>query len=216
MRIMPVPGGREGADEGLRLLHVHAHPDDESSKGAATTLRYIAGGARVMVATCTGGERGSVLNPKMDRPEVWENMPEVRQGEMEAARAILGVEHRSLGFIDSGLPESPDEPLPEGCFGLTDPVEAAAPLVRVIREFRPQVMTTYDENGGYPHPDHIQCHRVSMAAFRMAADPDALPESGPAWQVSKLYYQVSFHRARFAGGVDGGGAEHAPGDSPKG
>ena len=198
MRVMSVPVGRPGADEGLRLLNVHAHPDDESSKGAATTLRYVAEGARVMVATCTGGERGSVLNPKMDRSEIWENITEVRRREMRTAREILGVEHRSLGYVDSGLPEDPAEQLPRGCFGLTDPVEAAGPLVRIIREFRPQVMTTYDENGGYPHPDHIQCHRVSIAAFRMAADPDALPETGPAWQVSKLYYQVGFHRARYA------------------
>ncbi|SYZ34207.1 1D-myo-inositol 2-acetamido-2-deoxy-alpha-D-glucopyranoside deacetylase [Propionibacterium australiense] len=198
MKGMSVPVAQPGAGANLRLLNVHAHPDDESSKGAATTLKYVAEGARVMVATCTGGERGSVLNPKMDRPEIWENLTEVRRHEMETARAILGVEHHSLGYIDSGLPEDPTEQLPEGCFGLTDPVEAAVPLVQIIRAFRPQVMTTYDENGGYPHPDHIQCHRVSVAAFRLAADPSALPEAGPAWQVSKLYYQVGFHRARFA------------------
>ncbi|MFL6094314.1 MAG: PIG-L family deacetylase, partial [Blastococcus sp.] len=89
----------------LRLLAVHAHPDDESSKGAATMAKYVAEGARVLVATCTGGERGSVLNPAMDRPEVWERLPQIRVEEMDRAREILGVEQEFLGFIDSGLPE---------------------------------------------------------------------------------------------------------------
>jgi mycothiol S-conjugate amidase len=103
----------------LRLLAVHAHPDDESSKGAATMAKYIAEGARVMVATCTGGERGSVLNPAMDRPEVWERLTEIRAEEMDRAREILGVEQEFLGFVDSGLPEGdPLPPLPEGCFAL--------------------------------------------------------------------------------------------------
>ncbi len=183
----------------LRLMHVHAHPDDESSKGAATTAKYVAEGARVMVATCTGGERGSVLNPAMDRPEVWANMPQIREQEMRRARAILGVEQVSLGYVDSGLPEGdPPDPLPPGCFGRMDPQVAAAPLVKAIRSFRPQVVTTYDEHGGYPHPDHIQCHRVTVAALRQAADPTVLPEYGPAWTVDKLYYQLGFNRRRFA------------------
>lgn len=185
--------------EGLRLLHVHAHPDDESSKGAATTAKYVAQGARVMVATCTGGERGSVLNPRMDRSDVWQNIAEVRRAEMERACQVLGVEQVLLGFLDSGFPEGdPLPPLPEGCFALQDPLLAAAPLVKVIRQFRPQVMTTYDELGGYPHPDHIQCHLVAMEAFQQAADPDVLPEYGEPWQVSKVYYQMGFHRLRMA------------------
>src|SRR3954447_13243015 len=103
----------------LRLLAVHAHPDDKSSKGAATMAKYIAEGARVLVATCTGGERGSVLNPAMDRPEVWERLPQIRVEEMDRAREILGVEQEFLGFVDSGLPEGdPLPPLPEGCFAL--------------------------------------------------------------------------------------------------
>lgn len=187
------------SDTGLRLLHVHAHPDDESSKGAASTAKYVSEGVEVLVATCTGGERGSVLNPAMDRPEVWADIAAIRAREMEAAREILGVRQVWLGYVDSGFPEGdPLPPLPEGCFGLVDPVVAAKPLVKVIREFRPQVMTTYDENGGYPHPDHIMCHKVSMEAYRQAADPDLYPEFGPAWQVSKLYYQMGFHRLRYA------------------
>ena len=187
------------APQQLRLLHVHAHPDDESSKGAATTAKYVAEGVQVMVATCTGGERGSVLNPRMDRPEVWADIAAIRAREMEAAREILGVEQRWLGFVDSGLPEGdPLPPLPEGCFALQDVEVAAGPLVEIIREFRPQVVTTYDENGGYPHPDHIMCHKVTMSAVKQAADAHAWPELGEPWQVSKVYYQMSFHRLRYA------------------
>ena len=116
---------------GLRLMHVHAHPDDESSKGAASTAMYAAQGADVRVVTCTGGERGSILNPKMDRPDILENITEVRRQEMERARDILGISQSWLGFIDSGWPDGdPKPPLPEGCFGLVPLEEAAARLVR--------------------------------------------------------------------------------------
>jgi mycothiol S-conjugate amidase len=181
------------APDQLRLLAVHAHPDDESSKGAATMARYVAEGARVMVATCTGGERGSVLNPAMDRPDVWERLPEIRQEEMRRARGILGVEQEFLGFVDSGLPEGdPLPPLPQGCFALVPLEEAAAPLVALIRRFKPQVMTTYDERGGYPHPDHIKTHQISVHAFEAAGDPERYPDLGEPWQPSKLYYHMSF------------------------
>lgn len=190
---------RRMSESGLRLLHVHAHPDDESSKGAASTIMYVEQGVEVMVATCTGGERGSVLNPAMDRPEVWANIAAIRAREMDRAREILGIQQVWLGYVDSGFPEGdPLPPLPEGCFGLVDPVEAAKPLVKVIREFKPQVMTTYDENGGYPHPDHIMCHKISVEAYKQAADPSVHPELGEPWQVSKLYYQMGFHRLRYA------------------
>ncbi|GAB2960308.1 mycothiol conjugate amidase Mca [Micromonospora polyrhachis] len=183
--------------EQLRLMAVHAHPDDESSKGAATMARYLAEGAQVLVVTCTGGERGSVLNPKLDRPDVWSNIADIRRAEMDAARAILGVEQAWLGFVDSGLPEGdPLPPLPEGCFALQDVEVAAGPLVRLMREFRPHVVTTYDENGGYPHPDHIMCHKISMAAFEAAGDPTRYPELGEPWQPLKLYYDIGFSKAK--------------------
>lgn len=186
-----------GPFSGLRLMHVHAHPDDESSKGAASTAKYVAEGVDVHVVTCTGGERGSVLNPQMDRPDVLENMTEIRRQEMENARDILGVTQDWLGYVDSGWPDGdPKPPLPEGCFALEPVADAAAPLVRLIREFKPHVVTTYDENGGYPHPDHIQCHNVSVAAFEAAADPELYPEAGPAWRPLKLYYQHGFNRPR--------------------
>jgi mycothiol S-conjugate amidase len=178
-------------------MNVHAHPDDESSKGAASTAMYVAQGVDVHVVTCTGGERGSILNPAMDRPEVIANMAEVRRQEMEKARDILGVTQDWLGFVDSGWPEGdPKPPLPEGCFGLVPTDVAAVPLVTLIRQFKPHVLTTYDENGGYPHPDHIQCHAISVRAWELAGDPEALPEAGPPWQPLKLYYQHTFHRDR--------------------
>src|SRR5918912_625524 len=142
--------------EVLRLLAVHAHPDDESSKGAATLAKYVAQGARVIVATCTGGERGSVLNP-----------------------ALQGG--------------APPPPLPAGCFALEPLETAAAPLVRLMREFRPHVVTTYDENGGYPPPDHVMCHKITIEAFEAAAEPARHPPTGEPWQPPKLYYHPGFH-----------------------
>ena len=181
-------------------MHVHAHPDDESSKGAASTAMYVAEGVDVHVVTCTGGERGSILNPKMDRPDVLENITEIRRQEMERARDILGVRQDWLGFVDSGWPEGdPKPPLPEGCFGLVPLEEATAPLVRLIREFRPHVMTTYDERGGYPHPDHIKCHEVSVAAFEAAADPERYPELGEPWQVAQALLPPLVQPAAHAG-----------------
>jgi mycothiol S-conjugate amidase len=179
-------------------MAVHAHPDDESSKGAATMARYVDEGVDVLVVTCTGGERGSILNPALQgRPEIEANIAEIRQREMEHARSILGVQQHWLGFVDSGLPEGdPMPPLPAGCFALQPMEECVRRLVAEVRRFRPHVMTTYNENGGYPHPDHIRTHEISIAAFEAAADPDAFPDTGEPWQPLKLYYHHSFHRER--------------------
>ena len=198
--------------EPLRLMAVHAHPDDESSKGAAVMAMYVAAGVEVMVVTCTGGERGDVLNPRLkDDPEIAANIHQIRAAEMEAAREILGVQQAWLGFVDSGLPSGdPLPPLPEGCFALVPVEEAAAPLVKLMREFRPHVVTTYNEEGGYPHPDHIATHKVSVAAFEAAGDPDLYPDLGEPWQPLKLYYDVIFtkekthalHEAMLAAGLE--------------
>ncbi len=178
-------------------MHVHAHPDDESSKGAASTVKYVKEGVDVLVVTLTGGERGSVLNPAMDRPEVWANIADIRRDEMARAREILGVDQEWLGFVDSGFPEGdPPPPLPEGCFALVPLEEAAGRLVEVIRRFRPHVVTTYDEKGGYPHPDHVRCHEVTVAAFDAAGDPSRYPGAGEPWAPMKLYYHHAFHRQR--------------------
>jgi mycothiol S-conjugate amidase len=192
-------------------MHVHAHPDDESSKGAASTAMYVTQGVDVHVATCTGGERGSILNPKMDRPDIAANMAEVRRQEMERARDILGIRQDWLGFVDSGWPEGdPKPPLPEGCFALVPLEEATERLVALIRSFKPHVLTTYDENGGYPHPDHIMCHKVSVEAFHAAGDPERYPDAGEPWQPLKLYYShnwnrpkmIAIHEAMLAHGLD--------------
>lgn len=186
------------SDATLRLMCVHAHPDDESSKGAATMARYVDEGVDVLVVTCTGGERGSVLNPRLKgREDIEANISEIRRAEMERARKILGVRQHWLGFVDSGLPEGdPLPPLPEGCFALAPIDEAVERLVREVREQRPHVMTTYDENGGYPHPDHIRTHEISVAAFEAAGDPDKFPDAGEPWQPLKLYYDVGFSKER--------------------
>ncbi len=177
---------------------VHAHPDDESSKGAATMAKYVDGGHPVLVVTCTGGERGDILNPRLaDDIHVLRDLAQVRRDEMERARAILGVEQSWLGFVDSGLPEGdPPPPLPAGCFALEPLDVTTEALVREIRRFRPHVMTTYDEEGGYPHPDHVMTHDVSVAAFAAAGDPTAYPHAGPAWQPLKLYYNQGFNKDR--------------------
>ena len=182
---------------GLRILAIHAHPDDEASKGAATMARYVSEGHRVMVLTCTGGERGDILNPAMDKPGVKENIRAVREEEMAAAVAALGVEHRWLGYVDSGLPEGDLlPPLPEGCFALVDNDEATGKVVEIIREFKPHVIITYDENGGYPHPDHLKVHEFSMLAWDLAGDADYKPELGAPWEPLKLYYTHGFIRQR--------------------
>jgi mycothiol S-conjugate amidase len=189
-------------DQQLRLMTVHAHPDDESSKGAATMARYAAEGVDVLVVTCTGGERGDVINPQLKADpvraaEIEADLAAVRRGEMETARDILGVRHVWLGFVDSGLPQGdPLPPLPEGCFAVQDVDVAAERLVRLIREQRPHVMVTYNELGGYPHPDHIMTHKISAAAFDAAGDPGRYPDAGEPWQPLKLYYDVAWSVAR--------------------
>ncbi|WP_210728070.1 mycothiol conjugate amidase Mca [Cellulomonas septica] len=179
-------------------MAVHAHPDDESSKGAATTAMYAAHGVDVLVVTCTGGERGDVLNPSYGEVEGGiEGMRAVRTAEMAAAAQALGVRQHWLGFVDSGLPEGdPLPPLPEGCFALQPLEVASAPLVELVREFRPHVVTTYDPSGGYPHPDHIMCHRVAYEAYHAAGDPERYRDRGEPWTPLKLYYNHGFSMKR--------------------
>ncbi|WP_237189429.1 mycothiol conjugate amidase Mca [Rothia nasimurium] len=185
---------------GLRILAVHAHPDDESSKGASSMAAYVSRGARVMVASMTGGERGDILNETVNsNPAAHRDLPGVRRQEMAQAAEILGIEHRWIGFTDSGLPEGdPLPPLPFGAFATLPLETAAAPLIRLVRDFKPHVILTYDEIGGYPHPDHIMTHRVSMEAFEKAGDADAYPGAGEPWTVSKIYYDRAFNMDRMS------------------
>ena len=182
--------------ERRRLLFVHAHPDDESIGTGATMARYAAEGAHVALVTCTLGELGEIIPPGLaalaaDRDD---QLGGYRIGELGAACRALGVsDHRFLGgpgrWRDSGMIGTPANDDPRA-FWQADTEEAALALAAIIREVRPQVMVTYDDNGFYGHPDHIQAHRVSWRAFQLAADPDVtLGDAGPAapWQVSKFY-----------------------------
>lgn len=177
-------------------MAVHAHPDDESSKGAATLAAYRARGAEVMVVSCTGGELGDVQNPELGPMAMAErDLTGLRRLEMAEAARILDVQHRWLGFRDSGMP-SENAPVPPASFASIPLEISAEPLVRLIRAFRPHVLTTYDENGGYPHPDHIRTHQISEFAVDAAADPEAYPEAGAPWRVSKIYYDQIFNPSR--------------------
>lgn len=182
--------------ERLSLMCVHAHPDDEASKGAGTVARYHAEGVHTVLVCCTGGEEGDILNPEMDRPEVRERLAEIRMEELRRSTEIIGYDEVVLlGYRDSGMPDTPANERPES-FARAPMDEAVARLVGEIRRTRPQVIITYpDDQKGYPHPDHLRVHDVSVVAFDAAGDPDAFPDAGPAWQPLKLYYSV-WSRAR--------------------
>jgi mycothiol S-conjugate amidase len=182
--------------EPLCLLTIHAHPDDESSKGAATVARYAAEGVRCVLVCCTGGEEGDILNPAMERPEVRERLHEIRAEELARATTIIGYDEVVLlGYRDSGMPGSPSNDNPDS-FARADFHQAVGRLVAVIRRVRPQVIVTYsDDQQGYPHPDHLRVHEISVPAFEAAGDPDAYPGAGPPWQPLKLYYS-GWSRAR--------------------
>ncbi|WP_310889692.1 mycothiol conjugate amidase Mca [Clavibacter capsici] len=177
----------------LRLMAVHAHPDDESSKGAATYTHYTHQGAEVMVVSCTGGEAGDILNEGLaERAMAERDLPGLRRIEMARAQAVMGVQHRWLGYVDSGMARE-DGSLPPASFA-SIPVEVSAePLIRLVREFRPHVLVAYDENGGYPHPDHIQAHVVAMEAWRESGVAGSYPDAGEPWEISKLYFDRIFN-----------------------
>ncbi|MEU9858442.1 N-acetyl-1-D-myo-inositol-2-amino-2-deoxy-alpha-D-glucopyranoside deacetylase [Streptomyces sp. NPDC047974] len=177
-----------------RLLLVHAHPDDESINNGATMARYAAEGALVTLVTCTLGEEGEVIPPGLAHlaPDREDRLGPHRVGELAAAMAALGVtDHRFLGgegrFRDSGMMGVPQNER-ANAFWNTDVDTAAAHLVEVVRETRPQVLVTYDPDGGYGHPDHIQAHRVAMRAADLAADPAYRPDLGPAHTIAKIYW----------------------------
>jgi mycothiol S-conjugate amidase len=178
------------------LLALHAHPDDESSKGSGTMARYAEEGVRVALVCATGGEEGDILNPRMDRPGVKERMAELRYEELAAACDILGVEEvYHLGYRDSGMPKSPANERPEA-FWNADPEEAVGKLVEIIRKERPEVVLSYDESKGYEHPDHLRVHEWGRRAFEEAGNPDKFPDKGEPWAPSKLYYFATFTKKR--------------------
>ncbi|MEV0985425.1 N-acetyl-1-D-myo-inositol-2-amino-2-deoxy-alpha-D-glucopyranoside deacetylase [Streptomyces sp. NPDC049949] len=177
-----------------RLLLVHAHPDDESINNGVTMAKYAAEGAHVTLVTCTLGEEGEVIPPDLAHlaPDRDDALGPHRIGELAAAMAELGVtDHRFLGgpgrFRDSGMMGAEQNRRP-GSFWSADVDEAAAHLVEVIREVRPQVLVTYDPDGGYGHPDHIQAHRVAMRGAELAAEPTYRRDLGDPWRIGKIYW----------------------------
>lgn len=183
----------------LRLLTVHAHPDDEASKGAALVAKYVAEGVEATLVCCTGGELGSVLNPAMDRPDVVANLTAVRAEELERSTKAIGF-HRveMLGYRDSGMPDMEENADPSN-FWNAPLDDAVGRLVEVVRRDRPQVIITYsDDQGGYPHPDHLRTHEISVHAFDRAADPAYRPDLGDPWRPSKLYYSLFTRRRMMA------------------
>lgn len=173
----------------LTLLTVHAHPDDESSKGPATVAKLRDQGIRSVLVTCTGGEEGDIHNPALDSPEVKANLPNIRREELEKAVGIIGYSKTyMLGYRDSGMPDTVANDHPES-FNKAPLEEAGDKLIRIIRSERPQVMVTYHEDqAGYPHPDHLKVHDISVYAYEKSGDPEYKPDLGPAHNVSKLYY----------------------------
>jgi N-acetyl-1-D-myo-inositol-2-amino-2-deoxy-alpha-D-glucopyranoside deacetylase len=190
-----------------RMLLVHAHPDDETTSTGAAMARYASEGVQVTLVTCTLGEEGEVLVPALAHLAAAEGdqLGGYRFHELSRAMAELGVtDYRILGgpgrWRDSGMMDLPTNAAPRA-FWQADLTEATRELVAVVRELRPQVLVTYDENGGYGHPDHIQAHRVAMAAVDAAADPAFAPEAGEAWSVPKVYWTV-LPRSAIQRGID--------------
>ena len=184
-----------------RLLLVHAHPDDESIGQGATMAKYVAEGRGVTLVTCTAGEMGEILVPELEHlaADRDDGLGEHRRGELADAMAALGVtDHRFLGgfgtYRDSGMQWHADghaiaaDDIHDNAFWRADLTEASDHLVRIIREVRPQVLVTYDQFGGYGHPDHIQAHRVATYAAHLAAVPSYKLELGEPWDIAKIYW----------------------------
>jgi N-acetyl-1-D-myo-inositol-2-amino-2-deoxy-alpha-D-glucopyranoside deacetylase len=195
------------ADADRRLLLVHAHPDDEAINNGATMARYAAQGVHVTLITCTSGEEGEVLVPELEHlaADADDALGPHRRGELAAAMASLGVhDHRFLGgpgrYRDSGMMGTPSNDRPE-CFWRADLTEASTLLAEVVREVRPQVVVTYDEVGGYGHPDHIQAHRVATYGVALAGVESYRPDLGTAWTVPKVYWNA-MPRSYVADGIE--------------
>ena len=174
-------------NEPLTLMIVHAHPDDEVIGSGGTLAHYSDQGIETVLVTATLGEEGEIVVADMDTPENHARLAEIRLEELRKATEILGIKHQEfLGYRDSGMVGRPSNEHPD-CFHQADLAEATGRLVRLVRAYRPQVLVSYNAVGGYGHPDHIACHKVTLAAFEAAADPARYPEAGPAWAPLKLY-----------------------------
>ena len=180
----------------LCVLSVHAHPDDEASKGAATMSRYHGEGVRTVLVTCTGGEAGDILNPAADTEDVRRDLAAVRRRELDDAVAVIGYDQLYLlGYRDSGMPDTDANAHPDN-FANADLDDATGRLVEIVRRERPQVIVSYALDRVYAHPDHVRVHEISVLAFERAGDPEWYPELGEPWQPLKLYYSNGFTRQR--------------------
>lgn len=187
--------------EPLTLMTVHAHPDDEASKGAPTLARAHDEGVRTVLVCCTGGEEGDLQNPALREPgqpffgltpdQERELVASMRASELAKSAAVIGFDVvEMLGYRDSGMAGAPTNDHP-ACFHRADVDEAAGRLVSLIRRERPQVLITYgDDQRGYPHPDHLRVHDISVLAFERAGDPDWYPDTDEPFAPSKMYYSV--------------------------
>jgi LmbE family N-acetylglucosaminyl deacetylase len=186
--MMDAPTSRDApGHQGVTLLVVRPHPDDESIATGGMLAYYSAHGVRTGVVICTGGEEGAIHDPNLDPVADRPRLHELRVREVRDACTILGVAAlRMLGYRDSGMPDTPANQHPDA-FTNANPVEAAGQLVRIIRALRPLVMVTEPPGGLYAHPDHVMCHRISVDAFHAAGDAQAYSETGPPWRVAKLY-----------------------------
>ena len=178
----------------LTLMTIHAHPDDETIGTGGLMARVVQDGDRVVLVTCTGGELGEIVVPEMDTPENHRRLGEIRSGELAAAMGVLGVsEWEPLGYRDSGMVGTPGNDDPRS-FWRANLDEAAGRLVWLVRQYQPHVITTYNDFGGYGHPDHIRAHDVAVRAFDRAGEPDWYPEQLEAgmepWTPLKLYEQA--------------------------
>jgi mycothiol S-conjugate amidase len=180
----------------LCVLSVHAHPDDEASKGASTMARYGAEGVRTVLVTCTGGEAGDILNPAADSPEARADLAGVRRRELDESVRIIGYDAlHMLGYRDSGMAGTESNAHPDS-FANADLDDAVGRLVEIVRAERPQVIVGYARDRFYVHPDHLRVHEISVLAFERAGDPDWYPGTGEPWRPLKLYFSSGFTRAR--------------------
>lgn len=171
----------------LTIMVIHAHPDDEGIGTGGLLVRYAAEGIRTVLVTATAGEEGEIHDPTLVEEEARPRLAAIREEELRRAVAISGIGHLELlGYRDSGMVGTPSNENPAS-FHRADPEEATGRLVRLIRRYRPQVLVTYNEKGGYGHPDHIKCHQTTVAAYDAAGDAARFPEAGAVWVPSKLY-----------------------------
>jgi mycothiol conjugate amidase Mca len=171
-----------------RLMIVHAHPDDECLSTGGVLARYSAAGVQTVLVIATGGEEGEIVVPEMNTPENKAQLRELRAAELDASVAALGVHVlEKLNYRDSGMVGTPGNAHPES-FHMADKDSATGRIVQLVRQYRPHVLISYDERGGYWHPDHLACHLTTYAAFYAANDAGRYPEAGEPWQPLKLYY----------------------------